>query len=370
MNIDRELHPDRVALIIRVLHLRLGERGLFDHAPHHGLAAAIKQPVHGELHEFGRDERLALVLHGEVGVPPVALDAQPHELLPLDVHPVVGEVAALLAELEDADLVLVLAGGAVLLLDLPLDGQAMTVPARHVVGVLAQHLLRADDHVFQDLVEAGADVDVAVGIGWPIMQHERGPALGAFTLALIELGFLPALDQLRFALGQARLHRKFGFWQKQRFRPIALAVDRFGGRWLDGRSRRGGHRGLARGGRFLGHRLRCPAKRSDLPRGVATPAPMIQLSLSAAPGPSGIHQHDGARDDDDAYCCDGHTCGQGFRELCDHDTLPASLRMDGPLELPSPRDRPPKNATVVVIHGALPAIAIRACLRETPETRL
>ena len=61
---------------------------------------------------------------------PVAENTEPLELLGLDIEPVGGEVAALLAELLDRNLVLVLALLAVLLLDLPFDGKAVTVPAR------------------------------------------------------------------------------------------------------------------------------------------------------------------------------------------------------------------------------------------------
>src|SRR3546814_1799861 len=83
------------------------------------------------------------------------------EILGLDLHPLCGEVAALAAELEHRHGVLVLAGGTVLFLDLPFDGQAVAVPARHVVGVLAEHLVRPVDDVLEDLVEGVADVQVA-----------------------------------------------------------------------------------------------------------------------------------------------------------------------------------------------------------------
>ena len=127
-----------------------------------------------------------------------------------------GEVAAFAAELDDRHLVLVLAGGAVLFLDLPLDRQAVTVPAGHVVGVLAQHLLGPVDDVFQDLVERVADMQVAVRIGRTVMQDELLAALGILAQQAIEIHGLPALQKLRLALRQAGLHGKLGFWQKQR----------------------------------------------------------------------------------------------------------------------------------------------------------
>src|SRR3546814_8320448 len=75
---------------------------------------------------------------------PVADHAEALEFRGLDLHPLRGEIAALAAELQHRHRVLVLAGGAVLLLDLPLDRQAVAVPARHIVGVLAEHLVRPD----------------------------------------------------------------------------------------------------------------------------------------------------------------------------------------------------------------------------------
>ena len=179
----RKLHPDRIAGVVLVLDLGLGERGLLHHRPHHRLGAAIERAVGGELHQLARDLRLGRKAHRGVGIVPVALDAEALELLALHAEPVLGEGAAFGAEFVDRHRVLVLALGAVLLLDLPLDRQAVAVPARHVVGIVAEHLLRARHHVLEDLVERGADVDVAVGIGRAVMQDEFGAALRGLAQA-------------------------------------------------------------------------------------------------------------------------------------------------------------------------------------------
>ena len=55
---------------------------------------------------------------------------------------------------------------------LPLDRQAVAVPARHIGRILAEHLLRAVDDVLQDLVQRGAEMDVAVGVGRAVVQDE------------------------------------------------------------------------------------------------------------------------------------------------------------------------------------------------------
>ena len=146
---DRELHPDGVALVVGIFDLGFGQRGALDHRPHHGLGAAIELAGRGDLHQLAGDLGFGVKAHGQVGIVPVADDAEALELLALGVDPVLREGAALGAEFVDLDVVLVLALGAVLLLDLPLDGQAVAVPARHIGRVVAEHLHGAADEVLE-----------------------------------------------------------------------------------------------------------------------------------------------------------------------------------------------------------------------------
>ena len=197
-----------------IFDLGFGQRCLLDHRPQHGLRTLVEAAVHQELAELGRDRGLRLVLHRRVVVVPVAVDAETLELLALHADPMVGEDAAFLAELRDRHLVLVLLLGTVLLLDLPFDGQAMAVPAGHVVRVLAQHLLGAAHQVLQDLVERVADVEVAVGVGRAVVQDEPGPALALGTEPIPQLHVGPALQQLRLLLGQAAAHGEVSLGQE------------------------------------------------------------------------------------------------------------------------------------------------------------
>ena len=210
----READMDGVRRMVVILDLGFGERGLLDHAPQHGLGALVEAAVHQELAELVRDHGLGLVGHGRIVIVPVALDAQPLELLALHLDPVIGEGAALAAELADRHRILVLVLGAVLLLDLPFDRQAMAVPARHVVAVLAQHLLGARDEVLQDLVERVADMEVAVGVGRAVMQDELGPAaaLGAQAMEQVHVG--PALQELGLLLRETGAHGEVGLGQE------------------------------------------------------------------------------------------------------------------------------------------------------------
>ncbi len=154
---------------------------------------------------------------------PVAGDAEPLELLPLHGEPVLGIGPALPAERDHGGGIgkvrLRLALGAVvLLLDLPLDRQAVAVPAGHVGGIEAEHLLGARHHVLEDLVERVADMDVAVGIGRPVMEHEFRPARARLAQATVEAGFLPLRQDLGLLLGQPGAHGKIGLGQEQKSR--------------------------------------------------------------------------------------------------------------------------------------------------------
>ncbi|VCU10961.1 hypothetical protein RHODGE_RHODGE_04165 [Rhodoplanes serenus] len=223
---NRELHPHGIGRVVLVLDLGLGQRGLLDHRPHHRLTAAIERAVVGELHDLAGDLRLGRERHGGVGIGPVADRAEALELLALHVQPVLRIGAALLAErhhgggVGEIRLGLALLA-VVLLLDLPLDRQAVAVPARHVVGVEAEHLLRARHQVLEHLVERVADVDVAVGVGRPVVQDEAGPARGGAAQPAVEVERLPAGEDLRLLLGQTGPHGEIGHRQEQGFRVVA-----------------------------------------------------------------------------------------------------------------------------------------------------
>ena len=171
-----------------------------------------------------------------VALAPVALDAETAELCHLHRHPVLRIGAALGTEVEHRDRVLVLLRLAVLLLDLPLDRQAVAVPAGDVVGVVARHLAGAVDDVLVDLVQRGADMDVAVRIGRAVVQDEfRPPARGgAQTRPQVHL--LPAREDLRLALRQVAAHRERCLRQEHGVAVVALG--RIGGGVVHGLSGR------------------------------------------------------------------------------------------------------------------------------------
>ncbi len=211
--LHRKRHENRVAHVILVFHLRLGQRGLFHHRPHHRLGAAIKQPVRREFHDFGRDPRLGLEGHGRIGTLPFSGDAKPLELLALHRKPFLGIGAAFPAKGDHRGGIGKVRffeplGAIILLLDLPFDRQSVAVPARHIGAVLAQHALAAGHDVLEDFIQRMADVDIAVGVGRPVVQHEFRASGGDLAQLPGQPGFLPASEDFGLGLGQARAHRK------------------------------------------------------------------------------------------------------------------------------------------------------------------
>ena len=107
------------------------------------------------------------------------------------------------------------AGLAHFLRDLEFDRQAVAIPARHVGRAEAAQGFVFDDDVLENLVQRGADVDVAVGERRAVVQDEflRARALGLDFR--IKPGGFPFLQPLRFPRDQVGLHREIGARQIQ-----------------------------------------------------------------------------------------------------------------------------------------------------------
>jgi hypothetical protein len=172
-------------------------------------------------------EDLGLVgrVHGQVRRRPCPEDAQALELLALDADEPLGILAALLADGRDRQGLFLLAEVPV---DVDLDGQAVAVPAGDVRGVMAEHGAGFDDEVLEDLVEGRAEVDVAVGVGRPVVEDEGRAARGGALLEdpLIEAVGLPRPDGLGLPLGQVGLHGEVRAGQVERALHIRLVGHR------------------------------------------------------------------------------------------------------------------------------------------------
>ncbi len=221
-----------------VLDLRLGQRGLLHRRPQHWTQPAIQRAVHQELADLGGDRGLRGMVHGGVALAPGALDAEAAELRHLHREPVLRVGAALGAELQHRDGVLVLLRLAVLFLDLPLDRQAVAVPAGDVVGVVAGHLAGAVDDVLVDLVQRGADMDVAVRVGRAVVQDEFRPPARGGAQAGPQVHLVPAGEDLWLALRQIAAHGEGGLRQEDSVAVVALG--RIGGGVVHGDVRAAG----------------------------------------------------------------------------------------------------------------------------------
>jgi len=196
--------------VVAVLHLRLGQRRLAGGAPVDGLLALVDVACKHQPGELGRRDRLVLVMHGQVGIVPLAEHPEPFEFAALDVDKTLCVLAAVppLLGLREAALAV-----AQLLVHLVLDGQTVAVPARHVDAVVARHILRLDDEVLDDLVEGRPEMDVAVGIRGAVVQDVGGTPPGDLPDLLVDTDLLPPPERLGLLSGEARLHGEIGLGQ-------------------------------------------------------------------------------------------------------------------------------------------------------------
>ena len=83
---------------------------------------------------------------------------------------------------------------------------------------------RLDDDVLQDLVERGAEVDLRVRVGRPVVEDELRRAAPLLADLPVEVHRLPARDRLRLGRLQVRFHRKTCARQVDRVFPLGHAI--------------------------------------------------------------------------------------------------------------------------------------------------
>jgi len=217
--LERELHEDRRGGLVLVLDLRLGERGLAVHAPVDGLEPLVDGPLPDEAPELAHDDGLVGRVQRGVPVHPVAEDPEALEFFALDVDEAQRVLPAAPDLLDGIHGLAHIHAGLIeteLEVDLMLDRKAVTVPTRHVHGVVTEHRPRLDDEILQDLVERRPQVDVSVGVGRAVMENPQGPLRGGLANAGVDVHLLPLLEHLRLELGQVGLHRERGLGKVER----------------------------------------------------------------------------------------------------------------------------------------------------------
>ena len=221
-----EAHPYGRARMVGVFDFGFGQRGAVAHAPVHRLQAFVDVAPVQEFHERGGDHRLVLRAHGEIRVVPTAEDAQALEIRALQVHVFLGVFAAFGADLGRSHFGF---ARAELAIDLDFDGQAVAVPAGDIGGIEARHGLGFDDEILEYLVERGAQVNAAVGVGRAIVQDVSGPAGARAADLAVDILAVPALEQLRLGLGEVGLHREAGAGQIDSLLQINVMRVHFAG---------------------------------------------------------------------------------------------------------------------------------------------
>ena len=193
-------------------------------APVHRLLALIDEPLVDETSERPDDCRLVFEVHRQVRMVPIAEDPEALELGRHDADEALRIGAAGPAEVRHAHLPLLRAELAV---HLQLDGQPVTVITGHVRGVESSHRARLDDEVLQDLVERGAEVDLAVCVRRSVVEYElRSPGPGLAN-TVIESHCLPSRERLRLGGLEVRLHREICPREVKGVFPFGHARDSF-----------------------------------------------------------------------------------------------------------------------------------------------
>ena len=195
---------DRRVGALGVFHLGLGEGGVRPGAPEDGLFLAIDEAFFDELREGADHAGLVGGIESEVGIFPIAENAEAFELAALDVDELAGVFLRTAADLGGRE-----AGGG--FDDAEFDREAVAVPAWNERRAEAGHRFGFHHEVLEDFVQRSAHVDIAIGEGRAVVEQvERGvlPALLDFG---VEAAGFPLGEDFRFALGEARLHREIGF---------------------------------------------------------------------------------------------------------------------------------------------------------------
>src|SRR5574337_416879 len=137
------------------------------------------------------NRRLVRVIHGEIGVRPVAQDPEAPELFPLNVDKP-GSILTTESPLLDQRYLCLLA--AQVFIDLVFDREPVAIPSRDIGGVVAEHRLRLDDDVLQDLIERMTDVNVAIRIGGTVVEDPDLSISSDLAEPSIEIQRFPPLE--------------------------------------------------------------------------------------------------------------------------------------------------------------------------------
>ena len=210
---------DGVRDFVFVFHFRFGQGRTAVQAKLHRLGAAIQITGLVDFAQRAHGVGFGLVVHGQVGLVPVAQHAQTDKVFFLAGNLLGGVFAAQLAKTARRHIF------AMQFFHHHFNRQAVAVPARHIGRVKTRQRFAADDDVFQNLIDCMTDVDVAVGIGRAVVQDEFRPSRRLPAQFGVALLLLPLLHPTRLALGQIAAHGEGGFVKIDGFGIVGHGVS-------------------------------------------------------------------------------------------------------------------------------------------------
>ncbi len=141
----RKLHIDRRAGVLVIFNFSFSQRGLVVYAPVDGAGAFVNEAAFDEAGKQPSRLGFVMVRHGDIGIFPLAQDAEPLKITRLSLQSVGRKFTT---SATDAQRRHVRFLRAQLAFDVQLDRQSVTVIAGNVRRVITQHRPRFDDEVF------------------------------------------------------------------------------------------------------------------------------------------------------------------------------------------------------------------------------
>src|SRR5436853_7932655 len=142
-----------------------------------------------------RDARFVAFTHRKIWISPATQDTQTFEIAAMLIDVAQSEFPADTPKLHWSDAALF---ASELLFHLRLDRQTVAIPAGNVRRSKTSHGLRLHDHILQNLVERGAQMDCARRIRRTIVQHVCGVPFAGLLNPLVKLTVLPLGENARF----------------------------------------------------------------------------------------------------------------------------------------------------------------------------
>ena len=207
-----EIDEDRGRLLVLIFHFGFRESGLGTVGPLDRFLRLIDAAFLDERREGADDIGLVVGVESEVRIVPITKDAEAFERVALGIDPSASEGFAAAADFGGLDV-----AGIVALHHLEFDGQPVAIPTRDIGRFEARHGFGFHHEVLENLVQASAHVDVAIGKGRAVMEDE---ARGAFGLTLgdnsgIETFRIPLFESSRLPDRQVSLHGEICLGQEQ-----------------------------------------------------------------------------------------------------------------------------------------------------------